>query len=216
MSGLDAFAAQASRTSAKSAPTKRVWHASSAASSSKRSAAAGSRSMQISAPVRAEPLGDRAGVAAAAEGAVDGGLARPRVEQVDQLGGRGRGRARRSSGSVSPTASRALAPAAITRRLRSRGSSDIRSASASSSASCSAQRSAFQISRYSSTPITTQGPQAGVLDQRLGHAHAPGRVERLVEGAAVEAAAQHRAPSRPKGLCGERKRSESSSNSSGV
>src|SRR5680860_148401 len=35
------------------------------------------------------------------------------------------------------------------------------------------------------------GPgQAGVVDQRLGHADAAGRVELLVEGAAVEAAAQ--------------------------
>src|SRR5680860_1833618 len=32
--------------------------------------------------------------------------------------------------------------------------------------------------------------EAGVLDQRLGHADAAGRVELLVEGAAVEAAAQ--------------------------
>ena len=35
--------------------------------------------------VRAEPLGNQAGVAAAAEGAVDEGLARARVEQVDEL-----------------------------------------------------------------------------------------------------------------------------------
>ena len=69
--------------------------------------------------------------------------------------------------------------------------SAISGAAASSSSSCFAQASAFQISRYSPAPITTQGPaRRGVLDQRLGDADAPGRIELLVKGAAVEAAAQ--------------------------
>src|SRR6202012_6300981 len=38
-------------------------------------------------PARPEPLGDQPRVAARAEGAVDGGLARLGSEQVDQLGG---------------------------------------------------------------------------------------------------------------------------------
>ena len=46
------------------------------ANSSKRSSAAGSRSMQTSVPGRADPVGDQARVAAVAEGAVDGDLAR--------------------------------------------------------------------------------------------------------------------------------------------
>ena len=47
--------------------------------SANRSAAVGSRSMQISVPGRAEALGDQPGVTAAAERAVDGELARLRV-----------------------------------------------------------------------------------------------------------------------------------------
>ena len=58
---------------------KRVSQATSAASSSKRSSAAGSRSMQTSVPAGAEPVGHQARVAARAEGAVHGGLAAARA-----------------------------------------------------------------------------------------------------------------------------------------
>ena len=60
------------------------------ANSSKRSSAAGSRSMQTSVPVGPMRSGDQARVAAVAEGAVDRGLARRRIEQVDQLAGQDR------------------------------------------------------------------------------------------------------------------------------
>ena len=43
--------------------------------------------MAISSPVGSDALGDQAGVAAAAEGAVHEGLPRLRVENVDQLCG---------------------------------------------------------------------------------------------------------------------------------
>ena len=64
---------------------KRVAQGTSAASSAKRSSATGSRSMPISVPDGPKAVGDEAGVPAAADGAVDGRLARVRREQVDQL-----------------------------------------------------------------------------------------------------------------------------------
>ena len=69
---------------------KRVRHATSAASAAKRSSAAGSRSMAMSSPPGPEAVGDQARVAAAAERAVDGDLARLRVEEVDELAGEDR------------------------------------------------------------------------------------------------------------------------------
>ena len=95
------------------------------------------------------------------------------------------------SGCVEVEGSRALGPPSHSGAPFAARPSAISGAEASSSASCLAQASAFQISRYSPAPTTTQGAgEAGVLDQRLGHADAAGGVELLVEGAAVEAAAQ--------------------------
>ena len=66
---------------------KRVWQATSAASSSKRSSATGRGRSPISVPVGADALGDQPRVAAAAEGAVDGDLARSGIQEVDELPG---------------------------------------------------------------------------------------------------------------------------------
>ena len=66
---------------------KRVSQGTSAASSAKRSSAIGSRSMRDQRPRRAQAVGDEARVAAAAERAVDGDLARLRVQRFDQLAG---------------------------------------------------------------------------------------------------------------------------------
>ena len=65
-------------------------HATSAESSANASSASGSRSIAISVPGGAEPVGDQARVAGGAERAVDGDLARLRVERLDQLPGEDR------------------------------------------------------------------------------------------------------------------------------
>ena len=80
-------AASPARTSAKSPARKRGW-GTPARSRSRRIArsAAGSRSTQIELAARAEALGDGAGVPAAAEGAVDDGVAGTRIEELDELG----------------------------------------------------------------------------------------------------------------------------------
>ena len=70
---------------------KRVSHATSCGELRRtRRSAVGSRSIAISVPVGPEPLGDEARVPAAAERAVDGDLARPRVQRLDQLAGEDR------------------------------------------------------------------------------------------------------------------------------
>ncbi len=181
-------------------------------SSAKRSSAAGSRSIAISVPVGPSALGDQARVAAAAEGAVDRGLPRLGRQQLDQLGGEDgyvlSGHVGKGGDSARSAFRHSAAPARP---------SAISGAAASSSASCLAQASAFQISRYSPAPITTQGPlEAGVLDQRLGdrgcgrRSRASRRRSRRGSGGAGGARRV------PKGLCGERKRSESCSNSAVV
>ena len=68
----------------------RVRTATSAASSANASSASGSRSIAISVPGGAEPVGDEPRVAAGAERAVDRDLARLRVERLDQLAGEDR------------------------------------------------------------------------------------------------------------------------------
>ena len=75
-----------SSAATKSARRKRERDGACAANSLQRSSEAGSRSTAISSPSGADALGDQAGVAAAAEGAVDEGLAGLGVEDVDQLG----------------------------------------------------------------------------------------------------------------------------------
>ena len=69
---------------------KRVSQGASAASSANVASAVGSRSMAISSAGRAEALGDEPRVAGGAERAVDGDLARARVERLDQLTGEDR------------------------------------------------------------------------------------------------------------------------------
>ena len=115
----------------------------------------------------ADALGDQAGVAAAAEGAVDEGLPRAGVEDVDQLGG--------ENGLVflwahtkgSPTAASVFATTACVvcvspsqpPRLRPRrGSRRHRRPLRPFPSRRSAQRSALQISNQSSEPTITHGP----------------------------------------------------------
>ena len=117
-------------------------------------------------PLRPERGGDEARVAAAAEGAVDGGLARLRGPAGRSARGRGRVRARSACrqglrcfalGSAIGDVAAAWACISLGCSAEARPSA-ISGAAASSSSSCLAQASAFQISRYSPAPITTQGP----------------------------------------------------------
>ena len=87
MSASTPSAASVLRPSTNDARMKRVVAPTSAASSAKRSAAAGSRSIAMSVPVAPMRLGEQAGVAARAERAVDHDLTGLRVEQLDRLAG---------------------------------------------------------------------------------------------------------------------------------
>src|SRR5262249_41047975 len=167
-------------------------------------------------------LGDLARVATAAEGAIDRRLPRLRRQQRHQLrrqhrlvlahkrlqqsgpegGSDGEGlRGIESHDCWVPAAAR---PSAIS------------GAAASSSSSCLAQASAFQISRYSPAPITTQLPSRPAWSiSGLGTRIRPAESSFSSKEPPWKRRRSWRA-SRPKGLCGERKRSESCSNSSVV
>src|SRR5207253_7223360 len=113
-------------------------------------------------------LGDLASVAAAAEGAVDGGLARLGRQQRDKLGGEdGLVLAHDHLDGTERCPARGLDIFDLP-RIQSHDHaapaparpSAISGAAASSSSSCFAQASAFQISRYSPAPMTTQLPSS--------------------------------------------------------
>ena len=167
MSGRMPSPRRARRPAAKSAPMKRVRQGASAANSAKRASAAGSRSIAISVPSgpsrsatrRAWPPPPKVqstavcpGSGASSEissGARTGTCSLGIIDQgcADRRSAAGRGWAIRSACSLMITRLRAAArPSAIS------------GAAASSSSSCLAQASAFQISRYSPAPITTQLP----------------------------------------------------------
>ena len=225
MSGRMPSPRRARSPAAKSAPMKRVWQGASAAKRSKRASAAGSRSIADQRPLGAERSAIAARVAAGAEGAVDRGLPRLGGQQRDQLGG--------EDGLVFGRHQLRVAPASRVRG--SSGDGGLAAAWSLISLGLRGGQALGDLGGGGVELLLLLGPglgvpdlqvlagadhdagavEAGVLDQRLGDADAPGGVELLVEGAAVEAAAQA-ARVLPKGLCGERKRSESCSNSAVV
>ena len=182
-------------------------------------------------PVEAEHRGDAARVAPRPEGAVDRDLARLRAPAARPARWRGRACARSASPRGSRARGRRRRPAGarllvevecsawtrhLTRSLLEARPSAISGAVASSSSSCLAQASAFQISRYSPAPITTQGPERPACSiSGLGRRMRPAESSLSSKEPPWKRRRRLRA-SLPKGLCGARKRSESCSNSSVV
>ena len=227
MSGRTPSPRRVRSPAAKSAPMKRVRQAPRRRTRSNRASAAGSRSMQISVPSGPSRIGDQARVAAAAEGAVDRGLPRLGRQQRDQLGGEDgfvlgrhidKGCARRLPGVAvgveivlaahglachaalrsrpgprrSPAPRRRAPPPAWPRPRRSRSPGTRR------------RRSRRRGRRGRRARSAAWGCGCGPAESSFSSKEPPWKRRRRLRA------------SLPKGLCGERKRSESCSNSAVV
>ena len=173
MSASKPSASSRSSPSEKSMRRKRVSQATSRAKASKRSSAAGIAVDAHERAGRPDPAGHEPRVAAVAERAVDGGVPRLRIEQVDQLTGEDRDvRARHV-------------------KKDGQGSQRFRTTSALSACWSSLQRSRSQISRWSRLPTTTTSFWIPACSQqRLVQRDPAGRVELGVERAAREVAGE--------------------------